>query len=38
MKMIDYIVDKHHIDIDTGYIKRAKVSGFYFFGFNVIFT
>ncbi|KAK9935504.1 hypothetical protein M0R45_022606 [Rubus argutus] len=24
VKMIDYIVDKHHIDIENGYIKRVK--------------
>lgn len=25
VKMVDHIVDEHHIDIDSGMIKRVKV-------------
>lgn len=26
VKMVDYMVDEHHIDIDSGMIKRVKVN------------
>lgn len=26
VKMIDHIVDEHHVDIDSAIIKRVKVS------------
>lgn len=41
LKMIDYIVDQHYIDIDSGRLNRVKVNLFshlFFIGFLLLFS
>lgn len=37
VKMVDHIVDEHHIDIDSGMIKRVKVR-LYFTNYSVLLS
>lgn len=38
VKMVDHIVDEHHIDIDTETIKEVKVSSSYWGALFIIFV